>query len=184
MGRLRILLGFIKRNYTILKKGRLEYVKSQGMRCGKGCVVSSGTDFGSEPFLITLHDNVRISGGVSFITHDGAVHTIKSSKKYDENMIVHKFGKIEVGDNTFIGANSIILPNVYIGKNCIVAAGAVVTHSFPDDCVVAGIPAKCIGNTWEYAEKVIGNMPSDWNQEEYLNKRKEYLQSVIKDPQI
>lgn len=63
MSRIRILVNLIKKYFIIYRYGRLEYAKRQGMKCGNGCVVSSGTDFGSDPFLITLHDNVRISGG-------------------------------------------------------------------------------------------------------------------------
>jgi len=49
-----------------------------------------------------------------------------------------------VGENCFIGGRSLILPGVEIGNNCIVAAGAVVTKSVPDNSIVAGNPAKII----------------------------------------
>ncbi len=51
---------------------------------------------------------------------------------------------VEIGDYTFIGMNSVILPGVTIGKHCVIAAGSIVTASVPDFCVVAGQPARVI----------------------------------------
>ncbi len=52
---------------------------------------------------------------------------------------------ITIGDNCWIGMNAVILDGVTLGKNTVVAAGAIVTHSFPEGyCTVAGIPAKII----------------------------------------
>lgn len=49
-----------------------------------------------------------------------------------------------IGNDVWIGGNCTILPGVTIGNNIIVAAGAVVTKDVPDNCVVAGVPAKKI----------------------------------------
>ncbi len=48
-------------------------------------------------------------------------------------------------DNVFIGANSIIMPNVRVGSNTIIAAGSIVTKDIPSGSVVAGVPARVIG---------------------------------------
>lgn len=53
---------------------------------------------------------------------------------------------ITIGNDVWIGANCTILPGVTIGNNVVVAAGAVVTKDVPDNCVVAGVPAKKIKN--------------------------------------
>lgn len=63
MSRLSIIWQALKRDFVILAKGRLYYAKTQGLICGEGCVISSGTSFGSEPYLITMGTNVRLSGG-------------------------------------------------------------------------------------------------------------------------
>lgn len=63
MGRIKIAWEILKRNIVIATKGRLEYAKTQELTCGEGCVISSGTSFGSEPYLITVGTNVRLSGG-------------------------------------------------------------------------------------------------------------------------
>ncbi len=52
--------------------------------------------------------------------------------------------EIYIGDETWIGANAVILPGVFIGKHCVVAAGSVVTKSIPSNSLVAGNPAKII----------------------------------------
>ncbi len=49
-----------------------------------------------------------------------------------------------VGENCFIGGRSLILPGVTIGNNCVIGAGAVVTKSVPDRCIVAGNPGKIL----------------------------------------
>ncbi len=54
-------------------------------------------------------------------------------------------GPIEIGNNVFIGARSIILYNVKIGNNCIIGAGSIVTKDIPDNSVAVGVPAKVIG---------------------------------------
>lgn len=51
---------------------------------------------------------------------------------------------VTIGDDVWIGGNCTILPGVTIGNNVIVAAGAVVTKDMPDNCVVAGVPARVI----------------------------------------
>jgi len=53
-------------------------------------------------------------------------------------------GAVKIGKNTFIGYRVSILPGVTLGKNCIVGANSVVTKSFPDYSMIAGIPAKII----------------------------------------
>ena len=49
-----------------------------------------------------------------------------------------------IGENAWLGANSTILPGVTVGRNAVVAAGAVVTKDVPANTVVAGVPAKII----------------------------------------
>ena len=53
-------------------------------------------------------------------------------------------GTIEIGRGTWLGAHVTITNNVKIGKGCLVAAGAVVTHDVPDGAVVGGVPARMI----------------------------------------
>lgn len=109
-------------------------------------------DFGSEPYLIKIGDNVRITKGVQFITHDGSLWVLKKMGMMDMSAV--KYGNIVIGNNCNIGNKVIIMPNVHIGNNCIVGAGAIVTKNIPDNSVVAGVPAKYVETVQEYYEKV------------------------------
>jgi len=83
---------------------------------------------------IILGHNVRLAPGVKIIS---ANHNLLDYDIHD------KSGPIEIGDNCLVSANAVILPGVKLGKHVVVAAGAVVTKSFPDNCLIGGVPA-CI----------------------------------------
>lgn len=105
----------------------------------------------AEPFLVSLHDNVVISAGVRIITH--SVEHIVFNRQENTNKYKCKYGKVEICDNVYIGANAIICAGVTIGKNCVVAAGAVVTKNVPEGSVVGGVPAKYIESFDELKKK-------------------------------
>ena len=60
---------------------------------------------------------------------------------------------ITIGDNVFIGAESVVLPGVTIGSNVIIGANSTVTHDIPDGSVAAGSPARVICTLEEYLNK-------------------------------
>ena len=102
------------------------------------------------PELIKLHNNIMVAAGVRFVTHDATYRVLNclGVGKFPERV-----GCIEVMDNVFIGYNATILPNVKIGQNCIIGAGAVVTKDLEPNGVYAGNPAKRIGSFDEYVHK-------------------------------
>ena len=53
-------------------------------------------------------------------------------------------GNPSIGDNVYLGANSVLIGDINIGDNVIVGAGAVVVDNVPSNCIVAGVPAKII----------------------------------------
>ena len=118
---------------------------------GGGCEIYSSANFGSEPYLITIGDHVRINSGVKFVTHDGGVWVLRGMKEDLKN--VDMFGGITVGNNVHIGTDAIIMPGVTIGNNCIIGCGAIVTKSIPDNSVAVGVPARVIESIEEYEEK-------------------------------
>ncbi len=142
----------LRRKLSIRKLARIdgpaagvEYARDCGVDIGEDCRIYSA-DFGPEPFLIKLGNNVLVSGNVQFITHDGGVNIFR--KEYPN--IIGNYGKIKIGNNCFIGFGAIILPNVEIGDNSIICAGAVVADSFPADSIIMGNPAKIIFKTSIY----------------------------------
>jgi acetyltransferase-like isoleucine patch superfamily enzyme len=54
-------------------------------------------------------------------------------------------GRVEIGDDVFIGTNALILKGVTVGNGAVVGAGAVVVVDVPPDAVVGGNPARVIG---------------------------------------
>ena len=97
---------------------------------------SPGTYFQNFNGHIYLGKGTYIAPNVGIIT---ANHSL-------DNLDSHKDGHdVKIGESCWIGMNSVVLPGVELGNNTIVAAGAVVTKSFPQGYVVlAGVPAKII----------------------------------------
>ena len=105
----------------------------------------------NEPELIKLHNNVRIAADVTFYTHD-VINNLLLKTMDKEDYIPHR-SCVEIFDNVFIGGHSIIIGDVSIGPNAIVAAGSVVTKNVPEGTIVGGNPAKVIGNFEDLHEK-------------------------------
>jgi len=151
---------------------RLRHLKAAGLQIAEDCRLMGFPDFGSEPYLISIGNHVTIASGVRFITHDGGTIVFRSLPKY-QNVI--KYGRITIHDNCFIGTRVLLLPNVEIGPNSVVAAGAVVTKSVPPNCVVGGNPAKFMKTISTYAEDSLRKSPS-YDAEIYTaNKKRELL---------
>lgn len=125
------------------------YAKIIGVNIGKNCLLYRSMEWSSEPYLITVGDNVQITKGVAIHTHGGG-HTVRRSvSDFDV------FGKVIIKDWAYLGAHSQIMPGVTIGEGAMVAAGSVVTKSVPDGVVVGGNPAKVICTVEEYLSRNI-----------------------------
>ena len=119
----------------------------RGLKVGKdfnrqqGCYIDP-----THCFLIEIGNNVTFSIRVTVLAHDASTKKILGYTK---------IGRVTVGDNVFVGANTTILPGVQIGNDVIIGAGSVVTHSIPDNMVAAGNPAKVICSVEDYKAKWI-----------------------------
>lgn len=142
---LMMLDGFEKAK--LLKK--MNYFGAQGEDC-----YFSISNFNTEPHMIYFGNNVSVATGVKFITHDVTHFVFRNIDKTDGINWSGRVGRISIGNNVFIGANSVILYDVNIGNNVIIAAGAVVTKDVPDNSIWGGVPAKPIGVFTDYMEKM------------------------------
>lgn len=102
------------------------------------------------PELIKLHNNIMVSAGVRFITHDASFVVLN---RLGKGRFPEEVGCIEVMDNVYIGYNVTVMPNVRIGENVIVGAGALVSKDLEPNGVYAGIPAKKICSFDDYVNR-------------------------------
>lgn len=103
------------------------------------------------PKLISIGNNVWIAAEVLFVPHD-VVHRMLNNKLGVDSFQEY-IGCIDIQDNVFVGSNSIILPNVTIGSDTIIAAGSLVNHSIPGNGVYGGVPCKYICTLDEFMDK-------------------------------
>lgn len=128
----------------------LRYAKRVGVNFPEGGLHLYGDiSWGTEPWIITLGDNVHITNGVKFITHDGG--TLLYRHLIPDLEITKP---ITIGNNVYIGNDVLLLPGVKIGNDVVIGAGAVVTKDIPDNSVAAGVPARVIKTADEYFEKL------------------------------
>lgn len=131
--------------------------------------------------LISFHDNIEVASGVKFIVHD-AIHGVLNFKYHgtkNNPQFPEKIDCIEVMDNVFIGAGTIVLGGVRIGPNVVIGANSLITSDIPEGTVCAGSPARVIGTFDELVEKR-KKIPPFLSQEDawekfYMNKEKSSL---------
>lgn len=127
--------------------------------CGSNVNIEKGADFGTGKGIslgdysgigvnckvrgpLTIGKNVMMGPNVNILTH---------SHNFDRTDIPMckqggNFKSVTIGNDVWIGMNTLILPGVHIGNGVIIGAGAVVTKDIPDYVVVGGVPAKIIKN--------------------------------------
>lgn len=170
------MVNFMDKIVIRLLKGekRINYFRKKGVKIGRNCDIESNVSFGSEPYLIEIGDNVRISAGVKIATHDGGIFVLRNLG-YLEN--ADKFGKVTIGNNVNIGIDSLILAGSTIGNNVVIGAGAVVTKNIPDNSVAVGVPARVIESIEEYYDKVKDKCVYTKNLSP--KKKREYIENNI-----
>jgi acetyltransferase-like isoleucine patch superfamily enzyme len=127
-----------------------ELLRAQGKfnAIGKHCSINADTRI-TDPEYVRLGNNVCLSS-CTLIGHDGAIAVL--NRAY--NVRLDSVGKVDIRDNVFIGMGALVLPGVTIGPNAIVAAGAVVTKNVAPGLVVAGVPARPIGQVAELVDRL------------------------------
>jgi acetyltransferase-like isoleucine patch superfamily enzyme len=135
------------------RNSKIKFGKSISIGAGVNIVVKDNgflnigdnTYFTSDAHLeavnsIAIGSGCAISWGVTIIDDDH--HTIYSGT--DKSVLSEQKPFVKIGDKVWIGCNTTILKNTVIGNNCIIGANSLVKGEFPDNCLIAGNPAKII----------------------------------------
>lgn len=116
-----------------------------GFHCDNGKNIRVGRRFTAN-FNVTILDGAPVTFGDYCMVGPGTLiattgHPLEAAGRRNRLAISKP---ISIGSDIWIGGNCTILGGVTIGSNVVVAAGAVVTKNVPDNCVVAGVPARVI----------------------------------------
>jgi acetyltransferase-like isoleucine patch superfamily enzyme len=124
---------------------RVKLQKMKGVKIGNNVFI--GVEVLIDPAfpeLIVIEDDVSLAGRNILVAHSDPTFPIRNEK-----LVETKIAPIKIEQGAWVTAGAIILPGVTIGKNSIVAAGAVVTKDVPPYTLVGGVPAKIIKNLKE-----------------------------------
>ena len=128
------LVGLYSRTIIITR------IKNSKIIIGNNVGISGATIYARKS--IEIGDNTLIGGNVKILDNDFHPLEIEARNNDIKEKILTK--PIKIGNNCFIGCNSIILKGTELGDGCIVGAGAVVTGKFEPNSVIAGNPAQII----------------------------------------
>jgi acetyltransferase-like isoleucine patch superfamily enzyme len=136
-------------NTAMLHRDPVRYFRRQGAEIGEDVEIFGANlfTFGSEPYLVSVGDQVTISHDVSFITHDGGMRIARASYSG-----AYLYGRIRVADRCFLGARCLLLPGANVGKGSVIGSGSIVTGDIPPGVVAVGVPAKPAKSVVEYIE--------------------------------
>ncbi len=134
-----------------LSKWTIDTIKARGGRIGRNfSLISSFIDL-SSPYLISIGDNVTITGA-RILTHDASLF---------KAIGYTKVGRVTIGNDVFISNGCIILPDTTIGDKVVVGAGVIVAKDVPSNSVIVGNPWRVLCTYDEYVEKTKKKM-EEW----------------------
>lgn len=87
---------------------------------------------------VKVGDNCQMAPNVAVYTAGHPIHPVSRNSLYEYGI------SVTIGDNVWIGGNTVIMPGVHIGSNTVIGAGSVVTKDIPDWVVAAGNPCRVI----------------------------------------
>lgn len=97
---------------------------------------------------VKIGDNCQLAPNVAIYTAGHPVHPDTRNTMYEYGI------EIVIGDNVWIGGNTVICPGVHIGNNVVIGAGSVVTKDIPEWCIAAGNPCRVIRKITEADRKL------------------------------
>jgi len=127
----------------------IRFAKYMGVNFGANLRIYGKIYWSTEPWIITLGENVHLTDNIYFVTHDGGTLLYR---KHIKDLEITK--PITIGNDVYVGINTVFLPGVKVGNNVVIGACSVVSRDIPDDSVVAGNPARIIKTSEEYLKKL------------------------------
>lgn len=113
--------------------------------CDYGWNIEVGENFYANFNLTILDVNRVLIGDNAFFAPNVAIYTAGHPIHPDSRNSGYEYGiPVTIGNNVWIGGNSVILPGVTIGNNVVIGAGSVVTKDIPDSVIAAGNPCRIL----------------------------------------
>ena len=125
-------------HYTgnVIRWVNMSYLRLTGVEIGKNTMISLRAKVDVRRGRIRIGDGCHITYGCVILSHDRAAQQIDPEDSGEGSLII--------GNNVFIGVNSVVLRNVTIGDNSVIGAGSIVTKDIPANVLASGNPAKVI----------------------------------------
>ncbi|MFK5970641.1 MAG: acyltransferase [Candidatus Marithrix sp.] len=151
----------------ICKRTRMDVLPFNGFYIGKNTTIEDFCTINNGVGKVSIGNNTRIGIGSVLIGPINIGDDVRLAQNIVITALNHNYQDISkpiseqgvktelvyIGDETWIGANAVILPGIFIGKHCVIAAGSIVTRNVPSNSVVAGNPAKIIKQYNKATEK-------------------------------
>ncbi len=153
---------------TYSSEAYIKFLKSKNVEIGEGCIFYSPNTSHVDtqrPHMLHIGNYVKVTSGVQILCHDYSRSVMCNLEQYGN---VGEAKETWIGNNVFIGVNSVILMGAHIGDNTIIGAGAVVSGSYDDNVVIAGNPAKVVSTLDDFYNK---------RKKHELDAAKEYVSS-------
>jgi len=132
---IRNILGKVGENVVILAPFHCDYGRhievGDNFAANYNCVI---LDVGK----VTIGDNVMFGPNVSILTAGHPIHPVSRNSGYEYGIA------ISIGDNVWIGGQTVVNPGVKIGNNVVIGSGSVVTKDIPDNVVAVGNPCRVL----------------------------------------
>ncbi len=109
------------------------------LKVGKQSYIGMNTLIEGFNAQVSIGEHVSIAQHITILSGSGP-----NASKLLQRLFPIERGEVHIGDHTWIGANSVIMPGVTLGNFCVVGINSFVNKSFPDFCIIGGTPARLI----------------------------------------